>query len=172
MGHFTHRGRSVPPYDEGMPRRIAVLASSLLLVGALTACTPALSYDQAQARYEAVIPDVVSALQAAYPAVTWEEAGTTSSSADTGECRMAFATAQGAPSLVETAGDWESVWSTVNPVLVAHEFPEITEPDELKGGWTGASSEDAHGARLRLMDKGQTKIELSVRIDDAGCDVG
>ncbi|KRA24634.1 hypothetical protein ASD65_09600 [Microbacterium sp. Root61] len=154
-------------------KRFVALAGVIALAGVLVACGPTpMPYDDAAAHYDAAMTDVVGALEAAYPDVSWATDGATRASTSTGECRLHVATQESEPSLLGAAGGWDAVWSTVNPALQEHGFATIDSEDDVPGGWTASTSRDDGGAVLQILDKGLTKITLSAPLAPSACNSG
>lgn len=157
----------------GVRRRLLGAAGCALLIGALAGCgspAPTLSSAEAIDTYAPLLDDVESALDEAYPEVSWERDGEqgVQEGGDDEPCVVVFPTLESPTSLWGAAGGWDAVAEVLDPVLAEHGFPALEE-DDLQGGWTGMSAVDDDGAHLDIGDKDITKISLDVDVTDEDC---
>lgn len=163
--------------------RIAGGAGVVLLTGVLlTGCAPQVAAPDAAASGEAIIDSaealvlyhsfayaVVGALEASYPAVEWDAVPDARLHAsDDGDCLVSVGPIDAAASIVDAAGSWEELESTLEPVLAPADFGPLTEVDSA-GGWRTARSTDPDAAALTLRDKGRSELLIRVPVLDTTC---
>ncbi len=171
MHGSTKRARRRAPLRRVTATAIAVLATVALVGCSGSAPTADLDAAAATERYQPAVDDLVAALTAAYPTVTWTADSETRVTGDgsASGCVLALGSMRADPSLPDTAGTWADVLTTANPVLTEHGFAAVTDEDSLDGGWSGVSTRDDAGAELRLADKAYTLLSLSVPVTDTDC---
>lgn len=162
------------PDGHGGRRFLLSAAGCALLIGALAGCgapAPSLSSGEAIDTYAPLLDDVESALEEAYPEISWERDGEqgVQEGGDDEPCVVVFPTLESPTSLWGAAGGWDGIAEVLDPVLSEHGFPALEE-DDLQGGWTGMSAVDDDGAQLDIYDKDITKISLDVDVTDEDCD--
>lgn len=156
--------------------RRLVLAAGLALAAVATAsCAPPslLSAADAQPRYEKLTEELAQTLELQYLHDPWVFTGDGESkvkAVDHGtKCTFYVASRGTGDDVASLAGGWAAVMETINPVLAEHGFSKITEEDSIAGGYTGISSRDDHGARVRISAKGSTELSLSAGVTDTDC---
>ncbi|MGP9501111.1 hypothetical protein ACT3TS_02720 [Specibacter sp. AOP5-B1-6] len=153
-----------------------ILAAVLALAAVATAsCAPPalLSSADAQPRYEKLAEELAQTLELQYLNDPWVFTGDGDSevqAVDHGtKCTFYVASRGSGDDVASLAGGWDAVMETINPVLAEHGFSEIAEEDSIAGGYTGISSKDDHGARVRIVSKGSTELSLSADVTDKDC---
>jgi len=152
--------------------RVAALALALLLVAGCATTPELISAKEATTKYQDLVNALSSKLSQQYATRPWQSVDgekTALTRGDDGHCRLNIGKLRTQDSLPSLAGGWKAAMEAINPLLKEHGFAEISSEDSIKGGWTGVSSSDQHGGKLRIVAKGYTELSLASPVSDDSC---
>lgn len=153
-------------------RPVAAVALAVLLVAGCAAAPELISAQDATTKYQDLVDELSSKLSKQYATQPWQAVNgqkTTLDRSEDGHCQLSIGKLRTQDSLPALAGGWKAAMAAMNPVLKAHGFTEISSEDSIKGGWTGVSSSDQHGGKLRIVAKGYTELSLAGPVSDTNC---
>lgn len=123
------------------------------------------------AKYNALTTELVAALEAKMPDITWtvDDPARLSRTKD-GRCMLSLRSMKSSADIVEPSSHFEDVFAAADPVLTKHEFPAFDGTDPVAGGWVVTRSTDGSGATVTIESKSPAYIRISVPVTSQNCD--
>lgn len=125
---------------------------------------------EAEPHYQQVIAELKKAIDTNYPDVAWVEKYENLNGFyddKDGNCFISFYYTS--LTFSKSIQSWATLMEVLNPVLEEASFAKITEEDSIQGGWTGISSTDIYGGKLRLFQKGDADLTLVAPVAKSDC---
>ncbi|MET4539467.1 hypothetical protein ABIE37_001239 [Arthrobacter bambusae] len=123
------------------------------------------------AKYDALRADLVAALEAKMPAITWavdDDASVTQTK--DGTCIFHPQTMKSSADIVEPSRNFEEVFAAADPILKKHGFPAFAGTDPVPGGWVVTRSTDATGATVTIRSKSPAYLDVTAPVQSESCD--
>jgi len=123
------------------------------------------------AKYDALRAELVAALEAKMPDITWssDDAASLSLSKD-GQCFLHPQTMKSSADIVERSRHFEDVFAVADPILEQHGFPTFDGTDPVPGGWVVTRSTDGAGATVTIESKSPAYLRMTVPVKSQSCD--
>lgn len=178
MDSTAHPGDDVPsvgfPHGEQCPRHSLAALLGFVPALAMRACSgPSLLIAaEAGPRYQQLSTDISETLASEYPGLDWaplEGRQTRMAENSDGECILTVGTLRSPEALTDLAGGWKPVVNTIVSALEDAGFESMNDEDTIPGGWTGISSRDDHGGKIRIYEKSFSEITVSAQVSDTVC---
>ncbi|WP_254779812.1 MULTISPECIES: hypothetical protein [unclassified Arthrobacter] len=129
------------------------------------------SVAESAAKYNALTTDLVAALEAKMPAITWTvDDPARLSRAQDGRCTLSPRSMKSSADIVEPSKNFEDVFGAADPVLEKHGFPAFDGTDPVPGGWVVTRSADAAGATVTIESKSPAYLSVTVPVKSEKCD--
>lgn len=126
---------------------------------------------ESAAKYNALTADLVAALEAKMPDITWavDDPARLSRTQD-GRCVLSPRSMKSSADIVEPSKHFEDVFAAADPVLEKHGFPAFDGTDPVPGGWVVTGSTDAAGATVTIESKSPAFLNVTVPVKSENCD--
>lgn len=126
---------------------------------------------ESAAKYNALTAELVAALEAKMPAITWtvDDPASLSRTQD-GRCILSPRSMKSSADIVEPSKNFEDVSAAADPVLEKHGFPAFDGTDPVPGGWVVTRSTDAAGATVTIESKSPAYLSVTVPVKSETCD--
>jgi hypothetical protein len=123
------------------------------------------------AKYDALTTELVAALEAKMPDITWsvDDPARMSRTQD-GRCMLFPQSMKSSADIVEPSRNFEEVFAVADPVLKKHGFPAFDGTDPVPGGWVVARSTDGVGATVTIRSKSPAYLDVTVPVKSESCD--
>ncbi|UKA49276.1 hypothetical protein LFT48_17845 [Arthrobacter sp. FW305-123] len=129
------------------------------------------SVPESAAKYNALTTELVAALEAKMPDITWTvDDPARLSRAQDGRCILAPRSMKSSADIVEPSKHFEDVFAVADPVLEKHGFPAFDGTDPVPGGWVVTRSTDATGATVTIESKSPAYLRMTVPVQSDTCD--
>lgn len=129
------------------------------------------SVAESVAKYNALTSDLVAALEAKMPDITWAvDDPARLSRIDDGRCMLAPRSMKSSADIVKPSRSFEDVFAVADPVLREHGFPAFDGTDPVPGGWVVTRSTDAAGATVTIRSKFPAYLDVTVPVKSESCD--
>ena len=126
---------------------------------------------ESAAKYNALTADLVAALEAKMPDITWAVDDPASlNRAKDGTCFLSPRSMKSSADIVEPSRHFEDVFAASDPVLEKHGFPAFDGTDPVPGGWVVTRSTDAAGATVTIESKFPAFLNVTVPVKSENCD--
>jgi hypothetical protein len=126
---------------------------------------------ESAAKYNALTADLVAALEAKMPDITWTvDDPARMSRLNDGRCMLAPRSMKSNADIVAPSRQFEDVFAVADPVLKEHGFPSFDGIDPVPGGWVVTRSTDAAGATVTIESKSPAHLQISVPVKSENCD--
>lgn len=126
---------------------------------------------ESAAKYNALTAELVAALEAKMPDITWtvDDPARLSRTQD-GRCVLSPRSMKSTADIVEPSKNFEDVFAAADPVLERHGFPAFDGTDPVPGGWVVTRSTDAAGATVTIESKSPAYLSVTVPVKSETCD--
>ncbi|ASN21660.1 hypothetical protein CGK93_19775 [Arthrobacter sp. YN] len=126
---------------------------------------------ESAAKYNALTAELVAALEAKMPDITWAvDDPARLSRIDDGRCMLAPRSMKSSADIVAPSRQFEDVFAVADPVLREHGFPAFDGTDPVPGGWVVTRSTDAAGATVTIRSKFPAYLDVTVPVKSENCD--
>jgi|GEM_PF-3576780 len=126
---------------------------------------------ESAAKYNALTADLIAALEAKMPAITWtvDDPARMSRTQD-GRCMLSPRSMKSSADIVEPSKNFEDVFAAADPVLEKHGFPAFDGTDPVPGGWVVTRSTNGSGATVTIESKSPAYLSVTVPVTSENCD--
>ncbi|WP_445931675.1 hypothetical protein [Paenarthrobacter nitroguajacolicus] len=123
------------------------------------------------AKYNALTTELVAALEAKMPDITWalDDPASLGRTQD-GRCMLSPRSMKSSADIVEPSRHFGDVFAVADPVLGKHGFPAFDGIDPVPGGWVVTRSTDAAGATVTIRSKFPAYLDVTVPVKSENCD--
>jgi len=129
------------------------------------------SVAESAAKYNALTAQLVAALEAKMPDITWTvDDPARLSRAQDGRCILTPRSMKSSADIVEPSKHFDDVLAASDPVLEKHGFPAFDGTDPVPGGWVVTRSTDAAGATVTIESKSPAYVRMTVPVKSDTCD--
>ncbi|WP_026543493.1 hypothetical protein [Paenarthrobacter nicotinovorans] len=123
------------------------------------------------AKYDALTTELVAALEAKLPGITWSVDDPVSlSRVKDGQCVLALRSMKSSADIVKPSRSFEEVFAAADPILQQHGFPAFDGTDPTPGGWVVTRSTDAAGATVTIRSKFPAYLDITAPVQSESCD--
>ncbi|WP_284987605.1 hypothetical protein [Arthrobacter sp. fls2-241-R2A-172] len=121
-------------------------------------------------KYDALTKELVEALEAKMPGLTWapDDPSSVTNSKD-GTCIFHPQSLKSSADIVEPSKNFEAVFDAADPVLDKYGFPAFGGTDPVPGGWVVARSTDGTGATITIESKSPAFLSMTVPVTAESC---
>ncbi|WOH18112.1 hypothetical protein IRJ34_17415 [Paenarthrobacter sp. GOM3] len=128
------------------------------------------SLAESTTKYDALTKELVEALEAKMPGITWAPDDPISvTNTKDGTCIFHPQSMKSSADIVEPSKNFEAVFDAADPILEKHGFPAFGGTDPVPGGWVVARSTDGTGATITIESKSPAFLSMTVPVTAESC---